>query len=376
MAHITSLRNGTIVNHFYGRETPEALFLPVCGTAPEDASVTVNGVEAERDGETFTAVVPVKEKITQIVMRSENSCGTVTHTVKVLYDKNSFPRYNFFIDDNSFFWTELIEKRPRSLFDEFYLAFLKKMHLSYGTKFTLNLFYRNDHHPGKVLLSAMPECYKSEFADNAHWLKLSWHAFSEFPDRPYQNAPAEAVAADFDRIREEVVRFAGEESFIPPVAAHWSMVRPDGLAELVKRGTRVMVSQFLNPQTSLEEKKSDSLLCDVNFFRNLRECLYLRERKMLFDFDSSLIFLRSDLICNYFTPQEICALMEKNHANCKKHEIVSLETHEQYTFPRYFHYLPDHRERIETAIRKAAELGYKPVFFAEGLLGNPVWEES
>ena len=375
MSKITSLRTGTIVNKFYGTEKDGTLFLPVSGTAPEDASVTVNGIEAERNGETFSATIPVKEKITEITMKAENSCGIYTNTIKVLYDKNSFPRYNFFTDDNSFFWTELIEKRPASIFDQFYLAFFKKMHELDGTKITLNLFYRNDHHEKKPTLKDMPDIYRSEFTDNAHWLKMSWHACSEFPDRPYQNAPAEKVGEDFDLIKQEVIRFAGEKSFIPPVAAHWSMVRPDGLAELVKRGAAVMTSQFINPKTSLTEKQHSSHLCDIGFFRNLRECLYLEKNKMLFDFNDSILYLRGDLICNYFTPEEIVSIMESNHTGKRKHEIVSLETHEQYSFPHYIHYLPDHLQRMETAIRKATELGYAPVYFAEGLLGNKAWEE-
>ena len=147
MNQITSLRNGTIVNHLYGPVVNGVLQLPVSGIADEDAFVTVNGVEAERLGVTFSATVPVSEKVTEITMAAENNCGKTTHSVKVVYDRDSFPRYNFFTDDNSFFWTELIKTRPKSLFDQFYLKFLKKMHDEYGTKFTLNLFFRNDHEP-------------------------------------------------------------------------------------------------------------------------------------------------------------------------------------------------------------------------------------
>lgn len=373
MNQITSLRNGTIVNKFYGKVTDGVLALPVSGIADEDAAVTVNGVEAQRLGTQFTAVIPVSEKITEITMTAENTLGKVTHSIKVLYDKDSFKRYNFLIDDNSFFWTEIVKTKPRSLFDQFYLKFLKRMHDEYGTKFTLNLFFRNDHEFCE--LSSMPDTYKGEFADNADWLKMSWHAYSEFPDRPYQNATAEKVASDYDLIKGEICRFAGEGSFIPPVAAHWSMIRPDGMEELVKRGVRVMTSQFINPKTSLTEKQKAAHLCDIGFFQNLRECLYLEQEQILYSFAQQVIYLHGMLICNYWKPEDIVPKLNEIKAASLHHELLSLETHEQYTFPGYFNYLPDHMERMETAIRWATEEGYAPVFFAEGLLGNKAWEK-
>lgn len=371
MNQITSLRHGTVVNKFYGKESGGILHLPVSGIADEDARVTVNGIEAERLGVNFSAVVPISEKITELVMSAESTCGKITHAIKVLYDKESFPRYNFFIDDNSFFWTEIIRQRPASLFDHFYLKFLRRMHKEYGTKFTLNLFFRNDH--DFCELSSFPDCYKGEFADNADWLRMSWHAFSEFPDRPYQNASPEKLAADYDLIKGEVCRFAGEASFIPPVAAHWSIIRPDGMAELVKRGVKVMAGQFINPKTAMKEEQKNAHLCDIGYFQNLREALYLEKEQMLYNFDQEILYLHGMLICNYWNCKEIQEKLSEIKASSIHHEILSLETHEQYTFPNYFNYLPDHLERIETALRISTDMGYKPVFFAEGLLGNPAW---
>jgi hypothetical protein len=46
-------------------------------------------------------------------------------------------------------------------------------------------------------------------------------------------------------------------------------------------------------------------------------------------------------------------------------------SHEQYCFPLYRNYIPDHFERIEAAIRSVTEQGYRPVFLHEGFLGNP-----
>ena len=53
MNQITSLRNGVVVNKFYGSEKNGVLHLPVAGIADEDAFVTVNGIEARRRGAEF-----------------------------------------------------------------------------------------------------------------------------------------------------------------------------------------------------------------------------------------------------------------------------------------------------------------------------------
>jgi hypothetical protein len=54
-------------------------------------------------------------------------------------------------------------------------------------------------------------------------------------------------------------------------------------------------------------------------------------------------------------------------------EVFNVGSHEQYTFPYYHNYIPDHMQRISKAAETMVELGCKPVFFAEGLLGNKAW---
>ena len=60
---------------------------------------------------------------------------------------------------------------------------------------------------------------------------------------------------------------------------------------------------------------------------------------------------------------------------CVGNEIFNAASHEQYTFPYYSNYLPDHMQRIEEAMRCLVEGGCTPVFFNDGLLGNTAWEK-
>jgi hypothetical protein len=69
----------------------------------------------------------------------------------------------------------------------------------------------------------------------------------------------------------------------------------------------------------------------------------------------------------------VAATLQPLADNPEQAEIMDLFTHEQYFWPFYANYLPDHAERLDTTIRWVTERGYEPVFFHEGFLGGPVW---
>ena len=56
-------------------------------------------------------------------------------------------------------------------------------------------------------------------------------------------------------------------------------------------------------------------------------------------------------------------------------ENFGIVSHEQYTFPYYPNYLPDHMERLDLTARLYTEAGCKPVFFNDGILGNTTWDK-
>jgi hypothetical protein len=362
MLEITNLRHGAVVGRHSGRESAAGLELIVEGVAGAPGPVLVNGVKATSDGRRFSSVVELKEQFNDIRVETKNGYGAFSQAIKLVWDKNSFKRYNFFIDDHSFFFTEIAKSRPKSLFDHFYLKFLREMNRRYGMKVTLNCFYRNDHH--SFQLSDFPDAYRQEWRDNADWLRLAFHAYSEFPDRPYQNVAPEKTLADFDLLREEIIRIAGEECWIPPVVLHWFMARPDAFDGLVKRGVRMLNGEFLDNAVSPP-------VCDLGYCRSLDDAVYLERKRMLYDFNHHLLFTKIDAICNLLRPCEIPAKLE----SALKRDVISLMSHEQYSYPGYSNYQPDHHERIETALRLVTEHGYKPVFFAEGFSGNKSWEE-
>ena len=93
---------------------------------------------------------------------------------------------------------------------------LKELHEKYGSKFILKCFYENAHDPEKSNLSQVPECYRDEFDRSSEWLHLAFHAWAEFPDRPYQHCTTERLAHDFDTTIAELRRIAGPRCCTPP----------------------------------------------------------------------------------------------------------------------------------------------------------------
>ena len=88
-----------------------------------------------------------------------------------------------------------------------------------------------------------------------------------------------------------------------------------------------------------------------------------------------MTFFRGCICCN-LVPMELIkgrldSALESSAA--VGNDVFGLASHEQYTFPYYHNYIPDHMERISKSIELMVEAGCKPVFFSEGFLGNDAW---
>lgn len=386
MLDIQFPRHGAVLNKNHGKETEDSLEITVKGRAGVNSLVLVNGKEAQRKGDTFTAQVKLTGKVNEITATAHGGYGDECGKIKVLWDKKSFLRSNFYIDDNSFFLTDIARERPKSLFDHFYLKGLRDIHRRQDMLFTLNVFYRNDHFP--FVISDFPDIYKEEWADNADWLRLSFHAYSEFPDRCYSTpGSSKKIMEDFRLVQSEIERFAGPATFIQPPVIHWAVASEDCVAALAQNGMRFFSGGFRGVNEACDAAIAKGLdptmidlgleldgVADIGYGRNAQDAIYLHCYRKLFDFDLGAMFFKgAGVCCNMYTKEEILANFEKSFNMPFGNETFGLASHEQYTFPYYKNYIPDHLERIETAARTAKEHGCKPTFFSEGLLGNRIW---
>ncbi len=353
--------HGAVLNRRHGEQGTDYLNIKVKGTAPAGARILINGSSAQRDGERFCGEAVLKGKETDIRAVLEDGSGRSEDRVRVLWDRYSEPRYRFSIDDNSFFLRDIYQKKFKSLFDCFYLGILRDLNRKYGARFVLNIYYTTGD---DFSLPQFPDSYKGEWCDNSGWLKLAFHAHANDPDRPYQDAPPEQLMADFDQVAEQILRFAGEQTYSPPTVIHWGMLRDSALKPLASRGVRVLSGFF---------GRNSRGVYDVNYRLDDARSEYLSHHDALKDFDSGIVFSRCDIVCNNVPVEKTVPTLETVAADPNCAEIMDLFTHEQYFWPFYRRYIPDHGLRLEAAIRFVTEKGYKPVFFHEGFLGGRDW---
>ncbi len=362
MLKICSPFHGAVLTHRNGKQTDGGLAIEVRGIADPGAVVRVNGVPARRDGEFFSAPLTLTAFESDIMAEMETGAGKATHAIRVVWDKNSFKRYRFSIDDNVFWLRNLMQEKPKNINDNLYIGQLKRLHDEFGVKFTLNLFYET---PEKDFnLSMMSPQWKEQLQENAEWMRLTWHAYSEFPDRPYQYATAEKFEHDYELIHGEVVRFAGEECWIPPSIVHWCEFPPALFPLLYKKGARTISGYFV-------KGKGDERYV-ISYEMDEERCAYLENHDALMDFASGICLSRTDLIFNNTPVEQVIPKLAPYMDDPDNGEYIDLLTHEQYFWPFYFNFVPDHYERIATGLRFLNEHGYKPIWQHEGFRGAPL----
>ncbi|MBR2358313.1 MAG: hypothetical protein IKA65_09865 [Lentisphaeria bacterium] len=392
MLSISNFREGAIVNRHHGMETDRSLTVVVEGVNTFGTPVRVNGKLARQTGLHFSASVELTEKINIVEAATTTCYGEFTQKITLVWDKKSFRRCNFYIDDHIFLFTDLAEMRPRKAFDHFYLKKLKELHDKYGLKVTLNTFYHNAHKP--FTLDKMPDIWRDEFAANSHWLKFALHAYSEFPDRPYAESSCKDFRRDYDLLQKEITRFAGENSFIEPVVLHWNNISPGVANELLKLGCkcysesmrhRVMATPPADELT--DEERQHKFRSEIyvsphepiaRHYGFAEEIDYLEKYSAIYDPGLKIFFHHDWIICNLLGLKDIPELFQQtlSRAELYKTDIFSAGGHEQYSFPYYGNYQPDHLQKLEETIRLMVETAQcKPVFYQDGLLGNPAWDE-
>ena len=348
---ITDPPDGAILNRHDGEKAPAGMWITVRGEGA--GPVRVNGAPATSAGGKWEARVLLQAPENRITAES----GPAKDAITVLWDRDSFPRYRVSTDDNIWFLRDIARQGYASIFDNPYLGFWREMHRKYGTKVHFNIYYET----GGFNLSQMPDRYRGEWRKNADWIRLTFHARANDPDKPYLNAPAEQVIRDYRLITREIERFAGKELLSNVTTVHWGEATREACAALRKEGIKVLVGYF-------EFNRDGSPV--VSYYLPAAQARYLSGRDYWKDTSLDLMFVRHDMVMNLFKPGAIVPRLEKIAADPHQAEVMELMIHEQYFYPDYKAYEPDYKERVETGIRWVTEKGYKPVFYGDGFLGT------
>lgn len=360
MLKIISPIDGAILNCRDGAETEKGLEIEVRGVAYARASVFVNGVPAQVNGDAFTCKLTLCARTTLITAEAEWQGRKVQDFVTVLYDKKSFRRYRMSLDDNVEFLEDIALNagKYRSIFENAYLGFWREMNQRFGMKLHINIYYEK---PNGFNLTHVPDTFKNEWRENAHWLKMRFHARANDPNRPYLGAPYEKVARDFEMVENEQVRFAGEESRGDFSTIHWGEATREGCRAVRNRGIRGIPGYFV--------RQNDRWA--VSYYLDGVQAEYLSRREAWKDWSLDLFFIRHAIVINTVKLPDIAPHLQKVMAMPHASEILELMIHEQYFYPWYSAYIPEFRERVAASLEWVSTHGYRPVHYEEGFLGNP-----
>ena len=103
----------------------------------------------------------------------------------------------------------------------------------------------------------------------------------------------------------------------------------------------------------------------VSYYLNDEQRLHVNNRFIWRDNKEGIIFSRMALVINTVKLEEIVPYLDKLRSNGHKPPYADLMIHEQYFYPSYFNYQPDYRQKVMTAVKWAADNGYKPAFLSE-----------
>ncbi len=326
--------------------------------AAPDLQLLVNGTPAIPGGNQYTAKVLLKNF--KNVIAIYNVKTGEREAITVYYLKTAHKKYRFSLDDNIWFIQNIAKNQHiySSLFEDPYLKLLKTMHDRYETKFHVNIYYECPEFGG-FNLTQMPDKYKDEWKANSDWLRLSFHANANLPDKPYIRGTFEQVKFEHDRIVDQILRFAGEEAFAGPVlTVHWGDATVETVRALRSSGIRAMVGSF---------RYADPAGVTIKYHLNAEQCALMNIYGFWYDKAEDMVFFKyGSGASTQHDP------LDKLHSGydqfCKDHPLYTFRefcVHEQYFYPHFERYMPDYYDRFDTAIRWAVERGYKPTFVSD-----------
>lgn len=147
---------------------------------------------------------------------------------------------HFSVDDVISVFVDLHFNRDEydSLFDQPTLAFLRDMHEQYGMVTTLYCFYES--YDGGFDLSQCTDRYADEFAQNADWLRVAFHARA--PETFFSEISVKEAARDYRDMNKALARICGAGSIDTVARLHWWDADEAQLTALADEGLRGLLA--------------------------------------------------------------------------------------------------------------------------------------
>lgn len=256
--------------------------------------------------------------------------------------------YVFTLDDNIRFLEESTRYGLGSLLDHPYPAMLQAMHKKYGVKFQLNMFY--SYEPGGFSLRDVPDRWRQELEENAHWLRFSFHARHNDPGYPYEHSAPEELLRDYDDVMTQLRRIAGKAATDATTTLHYVCATRESCAALRQRGVRGLIGMFY-PKPGREA---------LRYYLTEEQAALLRNQDLWQDPETGLRFARNDVVLNTLALDEIRPALER-----ERKQFYHVMIHEQYFYPDYHNYQQDFAQKVEAPLALFREMGLVSRFLEE-----------
>ncbi|PWM41135.1 MAG: hypothetical protein DBX52_02145 [Clostridiales bacterium] len=357
--------DGDCLNCYDGQETPEGLLITVRVNGRAGSRVAVNEQPAEWNGTCYTCGILLRHYRTTLEAADLNSGEKTSIAVYKLHDPVG--KYRLSSDDNILFLQDINDHKDtyQSIFDNPYLAVYKKAHDLYGACVHINIYYEYTEeemkdfsaHKTYFNLSMMTDRFKPEWQQNADWLKLSFHARKNYPNRPYQNATIAQISRDIELVHREISRFAGKEVLPPVTTLHFGASNLAVTRVLREYGYRGLTGYF-------EIDKHGEPLVAYHYPVDLTR--HVGGRDFWKDNQEDIMYGRIDLVLNEKKePDQLIQKLEELKGDPHRAGFVSLLMHEEYFYEDYIGYREKFEQLILEPCRWCYEHGYRGALMSE-----------
>ncbi|MBQ6702230.1 MAG: hypothetical protein IJN17_04675 [Clostridia bacterium] len=350
-------RDGVMLTETSGERIGDTLKIRVAFTASDNRNLTLNGEPMDRVNHCIYKADAVLENFKNTLTVKDTDSGE-EWSIDVYFLKRGYKKYRFSLDDNIWFLQNLNENKDvyKSMFEDPYLALLKSIHDKHGSKFHINIYYETPRHGG-FNLSQMTDKYKEEFKANSDWMRLSFHANADKPDRPYIYATYEQAYFEMERVHKEILRFAGEEVFAKTVTTvHWGDCSKEAAKAFRDLGVKAFVSSY-NWNTDNNT--------DIRMYFDAEQCAIIDKFGYYYDKEMDIYHFRYNGGIQRGNIADFPAQFDRQRVNMPRYEFRDFCLHEQYFYPEFHAHMPDYYEKLDCAATWCKENGFEPIFMDE-----------
>ncbi len=349
--------DGDVMNAADGYKQAESLIIPVKISAPVGATVTVNGKPATFADGFYTAEAKLDGYRNTVTARAELGGDSVEQSIVLFRFMNAYKKYRLSIDDVVWAFKQLAEGDYPSVFDHPFFAIFKRVREDFGTKTQLNLYYEDVC--SDFNLTQMPDKYKAEFEAASDWLKLTFHALRNTPDRIYRFTPYDVMYEHYRKTTREIIRFAGKNVMQAPTnGLHWAETTREGARALRAVGIRCLVGYF-----TFDEDGNPH----ISYYLDKQQTKHAASRDFWVDTKEDIIFSKDTIVLDEVDVDKIGPFLDNVKKDPHSSGMINLLTHEQYFHSFYPYYLADYEERIRAGVKWATDNGYEPIFLHEAI---------